>query len=327
MKAGWEEKSVGEVLRLEYGKSLNEADRKPDGRYPVYGANGEKGRTDKFYYDKPSIIIGRKGSTGEINLTEQKFWPLDVTYFVTFDERHHDLRFLYYLLTTLGLPSLAKGVKPGINRNEVYSQVTKVPLLPEQQRIIGILDEAFDSIATAKTNTKKNLQNNRELFQSHLNNIFTNPGKDWREKQLGDLFDITSSKRVFEVDWKREGVPFYRAREIVKLAEQGFVDNELFISEEMFDRYSVKYGIPVEGDIMVTGVGTLGICYVVQKSDRFYFKDGNIIWLKKKSESDSRFVEYAVGLPPEKESSFMLDSKLRKGAIDGQEVLHIGANY
>ncbi len=115
----------------------------------------------------------------------------------------------------------------------------------------------------------------------------------WEIKTLGDLFDITSSKRVFESDWKREGVPFYRAREIVKLAKQGFVDNELFISEEMFKQYSAKYGIPTAGDIMVTGVGTLGICFVVKESDRFYFKDGNIIWLKKKSEANSRFVEYA----------------------------------
>ncbi len=115
----------------------------------------------------------------------------------------------------------------------------------------------------------------------------------WPIKTLGDLFDITSSKRVFEADWKSEGVPFYRAREIVKLAKQGFVDNELFISEEMFKQYSAKYGIPTAGDIMVTGVGTLGICFVVKEGDRFYFKDGNIIWLKKKSDTNSRFVEYA----------------------------------
>lgn len=112
-------------------------------------------------------------------------------------------------------------------------------------------------------------------------------------KTLGDLYDITSSKRVFESEWKRSGVPFYRAREIVKLARQGFVDNELYISEEMYNQYSEKYGIPKEGDIMVTGVGTLGICYVVKKNDRFYFKDGNIIWLKKNSDINSRFVEYA----------------------------------
>src|SRR5271156_4998125 len=115
----------------------------------------------------------------------------------------------------------------------------------------------------------------------------------WQIKTLGDLFEITSSKRVFEADWKTDGVPFYRAREIVKLANQGYVNNELFISEEMYQKYSGKYGIPVEGDIMVTGVGTLGICYVVQRNDKFYFKDGNIIWLKKKSGIESRFVEYA----------------------------------
>ena len=127
MKNGWQEKSVGDILQLEYGKPLDESDRKPNGLFPVYGANGEKDRTDKFYYDKPSIIVGRKGSAGEINLTEKKFWPLDVTYFATFDESQHDLRFLYYLLTTLELTKLAKGVKPGINRNEVYSQITRVP--------------------------------------------------------------------------------------------------------------------------------------------------------------------------------------------------------
>jgi type I restriction enzyme, S subunit len=116
---------------------------------------------------------------------------------------------------------------------------------------------------------------------------------DWEIRRLGDLFDITSSRRVFESDWTRHGVPFYRAREIVKLANQGFVENELFISEEMFSEYSAKYGQPAEGDIMVTGVGTLGVCYVVREQDRFYFKDGNIIWLKKKAAVDSRFVAYA----------------------------------
>ncbi len=167
MNNGWKEKSVGEILQLEYGKPLDESDRKLNGRFPVYGANGEKDRTDKFYHDKPSIIVGRKGSAGEINLTEKKFWPLDVTYFVTFNEQQHDLRFLYYLLTTLELTKLAKGVKPGINRNEVYSQLTRVPRLAEQQRLVGILDEAFEGIATAEANAAKNIQNAHALFESH----------------------------------------------------------------------------------------------------------------------------------------------------------------
>lgn len=115
----------------------------------------------------------------------------------------------------------------------------------------------------------------------------------WVETTLGDLFDVTSSKRVFESEWTKQGVPFFRAREIVRLAKHGFVENELFISEKMYEEYASKYGIPKAGDIMVTGVGTLGICYVVKPGDKFYFKDGNIIWLKKKSDADSRFIEYA----------------------------------
>ena len=79
-------------------------------------------------------------------------------------------------LSTLDLPSLAKGVKPGINRNEVYSQLVKIPPLPEQRRIVGILDEAFEGIATAKANTEKNLQNARAIFESHLNSVFTRRG-------------------------------------------------------------------------------------------------------------------------------------------------------
>ena len=91
------------------------------------------------------------------------------------------------------------------------------------------------------------------------------------------MFSVGSSKRVFQKDWKTSGVPFYRAREIVKLSEQGFVDNELFITEEMYQEYAARYGVPQSGDIMVTGVGTLGICYLVKPTDRFYYKDASVL--------------------------------------------------
>lgn len=116
----------------------------------------------------------------------------------------------------------------------------------------------------------------------------------WEWKKLGALFDIGSSKRVHQKDWTTEGVPFYRAREIVLLSKNGSVDNELFISESMYQSFAAKYGLPESGDILVTGVGTLGVCYVVKENDNFYYKDGNIICLKRKSEKiNSRFVEYA----------------------------------
>ena len=228
MKKGWQEKSVGDILQLEYGKPLDESDRKPNGRYPVYGANGEKDRTDKFYHDKPSIIVGRKGSAGEVNLTEKKFWPLDVTYFVTFDEKQHDLQFLYYLLTTLELTKLAKGVKPGINRNEVYSQTTRVPPLAEQQRIVGLLDEAFEGLATAKANAEKNLQNARALFESHLQSVFTQRGPGWVEKNLGDLCQIKTGKKDVNEGNPDGKYPFFTCA-----AAHTFSDNYSFDTEAL----------------------------------------------------------------------------------------------
>jgi type I restriction enzyme S subunit len=114
---------------------------------------------------------------------------------------------------------------------------------------------------------------------------------------IEDVFDVGSSKRVFESQWTSSGVPFYRAREVVKLSKNGFIENELYISEEMYNEYKVKYGVPKAGDILVTGVGTLGICYQVQKHDRFYFKDGNIIWLKNKGNVDSSYIVYCFKSP------------------------------
>lgn len=114
----------------------------------------------------------------------------------------------------------------------------------------------------------------------------------WEMVRLGELFDIGSSKRVFQSEWRDSGIPFYRAREIAKLANAGYVNNELFIDEKMYEEYSKKYGIPTEGDIMVTGVGTLGVCYIVKSTDKFYFKDGNILWFKKFSNVESSYVSW-----------------------------------
>src|SRR4051812_18756761 len=92
---------VGDEITLSYGKPLPAELRSPGGKYSVFGANGEKDRADRALVNRPGIIIGRKGSAGEVTLSEAPFWPLDVTYYVSFDERRHELRYVYYLLTSL----------------------------------------------------------------------------------------------------------------------------------------------------------------------------------------------------------------------------------
>ncbi|SRR6266699_1711811 len=102
-------------------------------------------------------------------------------------------KFLYYylgsvvdLLNSLGTGATFKELS-GAKLKEVP---IPVPPLPEQQRIVGILDEAFESIATAKANAETNLQNARAIFESHLRSIFTQRGDKWVERRLGELARI-----------------------------------------------------------------------------------------------------------------------------------------
>lgn len=116
--------------------------------------------------------------------------------------------------------------------------------------------------------------------------------ENWVWVYLVSGFDITSSKRVHKKDWLSQGVPFYRTRELVKLSEYGYVDNELFISQELYDEFAEKYGVPAVGDLLVSGVGTIGVPYIVNDKKPFYFKDGNVIWLKNKGLFNPKYVFY-----------------------------------
>lgn len=104
---------------------------------------------------------------------------------------------------------------------------------------------------------------------------------EWEYYKLGELTEIGSSKRIFSSEYQDEGVPFWRGKEITELGSGKAVSTELFISEEKYNDIKYKHGVPSEGDILVTSVGTIGNVYQVKASDKFYFKDGNVTWIKK----------------------------------------------
>ena len=114
---------------------------------------------------------------------------------------------------------------------------------------------------------------------------------DWEVYELGQLYNITSSKRVFQKDWTTAGIPFYRAREIAVMSTGKTPEEDLFITKEMFESYTKQYGRIKENDVLITGVGTLGKVYVVKQHDEFYFKDGNIIWLQWKGKNSSSLLK------------------------------------
>lgn len=180
-----------------------------------------------------------------------------------------------------------------IYKSDIENLKLHLPPLPEQNRIVAALetwDQAIRQLSQEIEN-KKNIK--KGLMQELLTGNTRLPGfaEKWEKKTLDQLYDITSSKRVFESEWTNEGVPFYRAREVAKLSANGFVENKLFISKAMYSSYKQKYGVPGVNDLLVTGVGTIGKVFRVKDEKKFYFKDGNIIWLKSKNKVSSSFIE------------------------------------
>jgi len=103
---------------------------------------------------------------------------------------------------------------------------------------------------------------------------------EWKEIQLSDLVDIGSSKRIFYNEYVPNGIPFYRSKEVIEKHNGKEVSTELHILVEKFNEIKSRFGAPAEGDILLTSVGTLGIPYIVQKDEVFYFKDGNLTWFR-----------------------------------------------
>lgn len=117
--------------------------------------------------------------------------------------------------------------------------------------------------------------------------------KEWKEYKLNDICTVVSSKRIFAEQYVNEGIPFYRQKEIIELHSKQPISEPLYISNEVFSEMKKKTGVPKKGDILLTAVGvTLGIPFLVN-NEEFYFKDGNLIWLKNFSENiDSSFLYY-----------------------------------
>lgn len=103
---------------------------------------------------------------------------------------------------------------------------------------------------------------------------------EWKEYKIGDVCEITSSKRIFYSEYVDSGIPFYRSKEIIDLFNKQEIATELFISEDRYKEIKDKFGVPQKNDILLTSVGSIGIPYLVKEDDKFYFKDGNLTWIR-----------------------------------------------
>lgn len=136
---------LGTLLELKYGAALPDISRSGVG-YPVFGSNGVVGRHSSYWVEGPGIVVGRKGSMGQVCWSDEPFWPIDTAYYVA-PKGHDSLRWLYWLLSSLNLKSLdaATGV-PGLDRNDVYTVGVYRPESAEQSFIAAVLDTVDEAI-------------------------------------------------------------------------------------------------------------------------------------------------------------------------------------
>jgi type I restriction enzyme S subunit len=146
------------------------------------------------------------------------------------------------------------------------------PPLAEQQRIVGMLDEAFAGLAAAQVHAAQNLQNARALFESHLQSVFTLRGKGWVEKTRGDIGKVSMCKRIFKEETTATGdIPFYKIGTFGK-------EPDAFISIQTYNEYRAKYSFPKKGDVLISASGTIGR-RVRYDGEPGYFQDSNIVWI------------------------------------------------
>ena len=206
MKKGWQIKTIGDVCEVIAGQS-------PEGKFynaegkgmPFY--QGKKDFGDKFI-EAPTtwttqttkiakegdILMSVRAPVGPVNFaTDEVCIGRGLAAIRSSDELNRD--FLFYQLWHLQ-PEIAGregAVFASINKAEIEALPLAYAPLAEQQRIVGLLDEAFEGLATAKANTEKNLQNARALFESHLQSVFTQRGPGWVEKRFDEVCAITST--------------------------------------------------------------------------------------------------------------------------------------
>ena len=194
MKAGWAVSTLGETCEMYQPKTITAKEMMLGGPYPVFGANGVIGRYDQFNHEEPQLLITCRGATcGTVNVSEPKSWITGNAMVVRPKDANIDLRFLEYLFRG-GVdisPAITGAAQPQITRTNLNPIEIRYPLnSEEQQRIVTLLDEAFDGIATARAHAEKNLQNARAIFESHLDAVLSRSGAGYTATTLGAEVDL-----------------------------------------------------------------------------------------------------------------------------------------
>jgi type I restriction enzyme S subunit len=214
---GWITVKFGHIIELKYGKSLPGKSRDGEG-FPVFGSNGAVGKHSAPLVSSEGLIVGRKGSFGEVQYSAAPFFPIDTTYFVD-QFFQQPIRYWYYQLKYLPLTKLNRSTAiPGLNREDAYSLDISFPPLAEQQQIAAKLDELLAQVDTLKTRLDTIPKILKRFRQSVLVAAMTGKlTEEWRAEANITKYDIGSKladERIKMWPGKRKYKPAISSDEI-----------------------------------------------------------------------------------------------------------------
>lgn len=276
----WVSTNLGSILELKYGKSLPAKDRDDEGA-PVYGSNGIVGLHSSPFVQRGGIVVGRKGSFGEVHISTKPFSPIDTTYYI--DETWGlPLKYWYYQLRCLPLTQLNRSSAiPGLNREDAYAQGISLPPLVEQQQIATRLDALLAQVDTLKTRLDAIPAIFNRFRQSVLaaavSGRLTEGEFSVSENILsGVTVKITDGEHITPKTTS-DGVPLLSAKDV----QEGelLFDDCKYVSRETADK-ALSRCKPEAGDVLIVSRGaTVGRTHLV-KVDREFCLMGSVLLIK-----------------------------------------------
>ena len=296
---GWEIKNLGDICENLDSKRVpvTQSSRKA-GSIPYYGASGIVDYVADYIFDEDLLLVSEDGA----NLLARtypiafsitgKAWVNNHAHVLRFAEKTTQ-SFVEYYLNSISLEPYVSGMaQPKLNQKSLNSINIPIPPLPEQKRIVSIVDEAFEGIDRAIANTQKNLTNARELFESYLNAIFTQKGDGWVEKKLdeigGKVFTGPFGSLLHKADYIPNGIPIVNPANI----EDGeIVPNfNKTVSQDVIIRLQAY--VLSQNDIVIGRRGEIGRCAVVREDQAGWLCGSGSFFIKTFENVDSVFLTH-----------------------------------
>ena len=291
MKKGWPTKTLGEICTVDWGNTdLTKSAYVEDGKFLAVSAAGCDGRIGHKEHVKHTPVLSAIGAQcGKMFLPEEDFTAIKNTITLTPRDGTCTGKFLYQLLTHVDLPKRG-AAQPFVSKGDIQTFEVPVPPLAEQQRIVGLLEEAFEGLATAKANAEKNLQNARALFESHLQAVFSQRGEGWVETTLSratdGIFTGPFGSLLHKSDYVADGIPLVNPAHIT---EVGIVP-DLRKTVSTATALRLKNYIMREGDIVIGRRGEMGRCALVTEVEDGWLCGTGSFFIKPSSRCDTRYL-------------------------------------